>query len=252
MKLEGKKINFLGDSITFGAGVMPMPEGMGLPELPEDFDPSALPPEENPFASMNPDEFEDLFVNMIRRDYGLARARNYGAPGTRIARQQEGSGFDMFSDTFCDRAQRMDPDADVVVVFGGTNDFGHGNAPMGTMNDRRDDTFYGALHVLMRGLIEKYPAAEIVICTPLHRIGEDNPLGDGTKKTPGPVLAEYVSAIRRVAEYYSLPLLDLYASSGIQPNVPAIAQRYCPDGLHPNKAGNVLLARRVAGFLEAL
>lgn len=252
MKLEGKKINFLGDSITFGAGLMSMPEGMDMPELPEDFDFSMLPPENNPFAKVNPDEFEHLFVNILRRKCGLAAARNYGVPGTRIARQPEGFGPDFFTDTFCDRAQRMEPDADVVVVFGGTNDFGHGYAPMGTMGDRTDATFYGALHVLMAVLIEKYPAAEIVICTPLHRIGEDDPRGDGTKKVPGPVLSEYVTAIRQVAEYYSLPLLDLYAHSGIQPNVPVIAERYCPDGLHPNEAGNQLLARRLAGFLEAL
>ena len=63
---------------------------------------------------------------------------------------------------------------------------------------------------------------------------------------------EYVKAIRRAAEYYSLPLLDLYACSGLQPNVPVIAEKYCPDGLHPNKAGYVILTRRIRRFLEAL
>ena len=53
----------------------------------------------------------------------------------------------------------MIPDADIVVVFGGTNDFGWGDAPLGTMEDRREDTFYGAYHLLLQKLIDRYPDA---------------------------------------------------------------------------------------------
>ena len=246
MKLKGKKINFLGDSITFGFGLM------DIPELPEDFDISLIPPEENPLLSTDPDTLEGSFVNLLRRECKLAAARNYGVCGSRIARQHDDGRFDMFPDTFCDRADRMDPDADAVVVFGGTNDFGHGNAPLGSFGDRDDSTFYGALHVLYRKLIEKYPSAEIVICTPLHRLGEDLPGEEGAKLIPGALLTEYVTAIREVAEYYSLPHLDLYACSGLQPDVPLIAELYMPDGLHPNKAGYEILARRIKKFLKSL
>ena len=246
MKLEGKKINFLGDSITFGFGLL------DLPELPENFDPAELDPEENPLFTIDPDALDGSFVNALRTECGLAAARNYGVCGSRIARQHNDGLPDMFPDTFCDRADRMDPDADIVVVFGGTNDFGHGNAPFGSFSDRTDETFCGALHVLYRKLIERYPEAEIVICTPLHRAGEENPRGEGTKRVPGKPLIEYVKAIRAAAEYYSLPLLDLYACSGLQPNIPVIAEKYCPDGLHPNKAGYTILTRRIKHFLESL
>ena len=246
MNLEGKKINFLGDSITFGFGLL------DLPELTEDFYPLTMAPEDNPLLSIDPDGLEGSFVNVLRSECALEAARNYGICGSRIARQQDDGRPDMFPDTFCDRAGRMDPDADIVVVFGGTNDFGHGNAPFGAFEDRDDSTFCGALHMLFRMLIEKYPAAEIVICTPLHRADEDNTMGDGSKLVPGKPLIEYVQAIRRAAEYYSLPLLDLYACSGLQPTVPVIAEKYCPDGLHPNKAGYAVLTRRMKSFLESL
>ena len=62
---------------------------------------------------------------------------------------------------FCSRVATMDPDADIVVVFGGTNDFAHGDDPIGEMLDRCTTTFYGACHVLMARLIEKYPTATI-------------------------------------------------------------------------------------------
>ena len=145
----------------------------------------------------------------------------------------------------------MDNDADIVVVFGGTNDFGHGDAPIGTMSDRTPYTFYGALHCLYTALTEKYPGVPIVVLTPLHRITEDIPTGDN-KPAPVGTLKEYVNIIREVAEYYSLPVLDLFKESGLQPKIPVIQQKYIPDGLHPNDDGNAILAHKIARFLETL
>ena len=61
-----------------------------------------------------------------------------------------------------------------------------------------------------------------------------------------------MEAERRVAAYYSLPVLDLYRVSGLQPAVPALRERYMPDGLHPNDAGHARIADRLIGFLAAL
>ena len=68
----------------------------------------------------------------------------------------------------------------------------------------------------------------------------------------GKVLKDYVDMIRRAAEYYSLPVLDLYAVSGMQPAVPVMKDKYMPDGLHPNDAGHVLLPNRIVKFIESL
>lgn len=140
----------------------------------------------------------------------------------------------------------MAPDADVVVVFGGTNDYGHGDAPFGDFSDRTADTFFGALHVLYTQLLEKYPTAQIAIVTPLHRWADQQP------NSRGKSLSDYVAAIRQVAEYYSLPVLDLYATYGVQPDVPIMAETYMPDGLHPNDAGHIILTRKIAQFIKML
>ena len=121
------------------------------------------------------------------------------------------------------------------------------DAPFGIFEDKTHDTFCGALNVLYTGLIERYPGKVIVIMTPLHRRGEDNASG-----TLHPALRTYVEAIRSAAEYYSMPVLDLYAMSGLQPNLPIIRQKYMPDQLHPNDAGHRILADRIIGFLEDL
>ena len=113
-------------------------------------------------------------------------------------------------------------------------------------------TFYGACHYLMNRLIERFPGKAIFIMTPIHRVTEDNMKGDGYKAYNVAPLKTYVEIIREVAEYYSLPVLDLYAVSGIQPKVDIIRERYCPDGLHPNDAGHVLLTEKILAFLKAM
>ncbi len=218
MELKGLKINFLGDSITEGHGTS---------------------------------NKEYAFWNVLGREEG-AIVRGYGVGGTRFSIQKKPSANPRHDLDFQMRAREMDKDADMVVVFGGTNDFGHGDAPLGQFTDRTPDTFYGACHTLFTYLIETYPEATIVIMTPLHRCNEDNLRGDGFKAEEVAPLSTYVKIIKEVAEYYSLPLLDMWSVSGIQPRVPVIKQKYCPDGLHPNDAGHALMAKRLAGFLKSL
>ncbi len=219
MNLKGLKMNVLGDSITEGHGTS---------------------------------DVQHRFTTLLEQDLELAVCRNYGIGGTRIARQQTPSAEEHWDYDFCTRVEAMDPDADVILVFGGTNDFGHGDAPIGTMEDRTPNTFYGALHTLYTALLNKYPAATIVVATPLHRGNEDNPHGDGFKGDGYGPLSLYVSIIREVAAWYSLPVLDLWSVSGMQPRVPVIQEKYIPDALHPNDAGHRVLADRMEGFLRSL
>ena len=221
MDLKGLKINFLGDSITEGHGVSGV---------------------------------ENTYWNLLKKNEGLCEARGYGISGTRFAKKKVPSVKERWDLDFIQRYPDMDDDADAVVIFGGTNDFGHGDAPLGEMSDRTPYTFYGACHTLFEGIINKYPEATVVVMTPLHRIQEDNPRGDGLKKDDEGLapLSSYVEIIKEVAQYYSLPVLDLWSMSGIQPKVQIIREKYCPDGLHPNDEGHKLIASRLAGFLKSL
>lgn len=220
MNLKGKICLFLGDSITFGNGTSW--EG-------------------------------HRYWEILARETG-AVCKNYGEGGTMIARQQNPdlSWGEHFLHHFATRVEKMETPADVIGVLGGVNDFGAGDAPMGCMADRTQDTFYGACHDLFTRLIERYPQALIVVMTPLHFSDEDV----GTARYNGTVrehsLQEYVNALREVAEYYSLPVLDLFRSAGIQPKIPAQRELFMPDGLHPNDAGHERMAERLIGFLKAL
>ena len=222
MNLYNLKINFLGDSITQGVG-----------------------------ASCQ----EHIYLNLLSKNVGLAEARNYGISGTRYAIQKgtKSRPKDGWVDvnSFSERFDSMENDADIVVVFGGTNDYGHGDAQLGSFSDHTPDTFYGACHYLYSGLIKKYLGKTIVIMTPLHRCNELSAYGTAKEERYG-TLKEYVNIIREVAEYYSLPVLDLYASSGLQPEVEGIKNTYIPDGLHPNDLGHQVIAYKLETFLKNL
>ncbi len=215
MELKGKKIVVLGDSITEGCGV---------------------------------ENAENFFVNRLAK-MGECTVINHGIGGTRIAKQINRATPAYDDNDFIIRVEKLEEDADIVVIFGGTNDFGHGDAPLGNFHDHDPYTFYGACHTLMTRLYERFPGKTVVIMTPIHRLDEYRFYIDGHLRR---TLKTYVDIIREMAEHYSLPLLDMYASSGIQPQVDAFREAYCPDGLHPNDAGHEIIARKLYSFLTAL
>ena len=219
MELMNKKINFLGDSITEGACL---------------------------------EDWNNVYWMRLGREND-AIVRGYGIGGTRIAPRlmPERPGEEGFGQYFGSRVEKMDPDADVIVVWGGTNDFGHGDVPMGTIDDRDNTTFYGALHTLYRALWEKYPTAQIVVMTPLHRLGEQDALNEHGNPVIGSLKA-ISQAIKDVAEYYSFPVVDMFAIANLNPELPISQETYMPDGLHPNDAGHERIASRLIGFLKAL
>ena len=219
MELKGAVINILGDSITEGVG-----------------------------ASCEEKRYADVFARMFG-----AKVNNYGVSGSRFVRQRVNTGEPHERD-FCLRAQEMDERADAVVVFGCTNDFGHGDAPIGCFEDRTPDTFYGACHYLMSFLLDRYCGKPIVFLSPLHRLEEDDPAGDGTgrKLEVRATLAQYRDILLQVAAYYGLPVLDLYAVSGMQPRHETCRARLMPDGLHPSDEGHAIIARMLGNFLKIL
>ena len=156
MELKGLKAVFLGDSITEG---------------------------------YRASTFDNAYWQVLARRTGLV-AKGYGVAASRIARQAPSDPPQPYDEDFVLRAMRMDADADIVCVFGGTNDFGHGTAPIGTPRDRDPYTFYGAVNNLFRTLIERYPNSFIFVMTPLHRTHEEE-ASFNTKNPDSRPLIEY-------------------------------------------------------------
>ncbi|MBE6969315.1 MAG: SGNH/GDSL hydrolase family protein [Ruminococcaceae bacterium] len=220
MNLQGLTINFLGDSITEGVSVE--------------------------------DIANNRYDNILKTRCGLKEVRNYGVGGTRIAHQFRPSAEARWDLNFCGRAEKMNPEADVVIVYGGTNDYGHGDAPFGKPGDSDRGTFCGAVRWLMERLTNMYPDAKIVFMTPARRQGDLEPSTSIHRYYPGLPLKAYVDVIKETARDFSIDVLDLYTELGIDPNGEEDRNKYTADGLHFNDAGHHVIAGKLQAFLQAL
>ncbi len=217
MDIEGKKILFLGDSITEGVGTTCA---------------------------------ENRFFEIVARKTG-AICKGYGIGGTRIARNHVASGNPRHDLWFNSRVETLDKDADMIVIFGGTNDFGHGDAPIGSIDDDTEYTFYGALNVLYTNIITRFAEARIAVITPTHRVNENSLLnGRGIRRNTN--LCGYVNVIKEVAQKYSLPVIDFYGELGICPEIEEQRNIYMPDGLHPSDKGNEKMAELFMAKIKSL
>ena len=200
------KINFLGDSITEGA-----------------------------WAGLVERRYSTLVANALG-----AEECNFGLSGTRIAKQVKKTN-NPDADVYMTRAVKMPKDAAFTFVFGGTNDYGHGDAKMGTMDDRDPYTFYGAMHELVAYLVSEFDRKKLCFVMPIPRYDQDNVYGDGSKDEPMYPLSAYIAAEKEVLDYYGVEYLDLTDKFYV-PTTPEDDGDLFADGLHPNEAGHSFLA----------
>ena len=147
----------------------------------------------------------------------------------------------------------IDHTADICIVFGGVNDFSR-NVPLGELGSTDVHEFYGALDYLIRTITPRSPQAKLVFMTPCKTSGKhekDIPASNEANHL-GLTQGAYVRAMLEVCDRYSVPVIDLYAQSGISPFLPEHRELYMPDGLHYSPAGYERLAHRIAAGLTAV
>jgi lysophospholipase L1-like esterase len=177
-----------------------------------------------------------------------AKEGNYGLGGSRIARQRVNVNNNPDED-FLLRARWMNP-CDFLFVFGGTNDYGHGDAPLGKIEDSTPWTFYGALNCLCEYLLNSKNLKKEQICfiLPTYRHDESNPHGDGSlyflEKKP---LERYRMAISEVCSKFGIDTLRIESLPKPLDNKP---NEYYADGLHPTTKGHRLIGKEVASYLR--
>ena len=201
MDLNNKRILILGDSITEGA-----------------------------LAT----SIEKSFVGRLKNEYKLD-VINYGVGGTRIARQRHHVyGCTMYDYDFNLRLTAMESEADIIIVFGGTNDYGHGDS---SFYGDDEYSFEGALKILCAGIKKKYPTSRVLFLTPLQRIGVDRPIDHS--------LEEFASMIKNEALSNGFDVLDLYNDKDFIAGTKSFSEKISPDNLHPNDLGHEALASKI-------
>ena len=142
---------------------------------------------------------------------------------------------------FVNRLNTIPADTDVIVIFGGTNDWGN-NATLGTISDTGSSSFYGAYKYMLEWLAINRSNAKILTITPLKRYFRGNTTtwinAQTTRNNKGQLLQDYVRAVKEVSEMYAIPCVDLHNESGLNPVLEIVRNKYMGDGLHPTAEGN--------------
>ena len=245
-QLQGAKVAFLGDSITYGAG-----------------------------ASSQQKTYHGVFcrkydavdlTTQIFEERGGSASDLLGMNGTCIAANTKNNTNDR---RFVTRVKEENlAGCNLVVVFGGTNDLSYDIKPIGSSFVEEDiepygnmggkklaapadtETFAGALHELIKKIQDVCPKTPIIFMTPLKRNhnSEQNP-DYLTCNSNGDYMIDFVNAIKEICAFYSIPVLDLYGMSQLNPLAPGWSELF-PDGLHPNDTGHALIGEMLFRFTE--
>ena len=210
---SGKSAVFVGDSITAGTGTT------------------------------------KIYYEYLKEALGFGSVSAMGVPGSCIS---AASDYGQSTQPLISRYQNI-PSADLIMVFMGTNDYGH-ETPLGNVSDTGDGTFYGVLNTIVSSLVARHTSSKIVFVTPLHRygFGTSKILGtpftyDNIPNGAGASLADYAGAVKTVCENHNVSVIDLYTECTIDPTDAAVRSELIPDGLHPNAAGHAV----IAGIMES-
>lgn len=185
-KLNGKVLYPIGDSITYGSGLL---------------------------------QADKKWWNYVSERYGMTvkYAENSsltpsinGKIDAQVGRAftKDGSA----STRFTQRIKEIPSDADVVIIFGGTNDFGLKNVEIGSMDDISSDanggiSLYSALKYCGEYLSQNHNDKTIIFMTPLPRNSKDEEFN--AKDSHGKRLIDYAEAIKTMCRCFGFYCVDL-------------------------------------------
>lgn len=131
---------------------------------------------------------------------------------------------------------------DCIAFFMGVNDIDFTNTP---------NEVESALDVIFAGLLAQNPNCKLSVITPMK---EEKFVPYDTKNDRGFYPKDYVEVIKKTADKYSLPLLDMYSYGNIGVRTPEMqgVDGYTIDKLHPTAKGYKKIATQIGSFLNSL
>ena len=158
--------------------------------------------------------------------------------------------------------------ADLVCVFGGTNDFDRATYPIGPLFKEIQNTpwqystgveygvpdntgaFGGAVHELILTIRQNCPSTPIMFITPLNR-GEysDNRPTSKEQNEHGDTMQDFRHAIEVICNFYAIPVFKAHQNPQFDFTDAATAAMYSRDNLHPNLLGQTILERQLEKWI---
>ena len=150
-----------------------------------------------------------------------------------------------------DDPKNLHSDADLVIIWHGTNDWYWG-APVGNAADTGEDTFAGAMHAAVRKLRQVNPEVKIIWMTPIFR-HQPPDQSDSTaeawesKNKAGFTMKDYDGMIWEQSNRLTFPVIDLRRLTNFSMENKHI---YYRDIAHPSEPGFERIADLIARHLK--
>lgn len=222
-KLAGKKISFMGDSISnFG-------------------ETSAE------YNTTTKYTFDDTWIGQFLQLTGGIKGKIDAISGTTMQAITLDGGA--IYNTTLGRVELLLEDSDYIFIFMGANDQrndGHRGHKLGAIRPKGtlgnfDNTnpnfleFTGAYQLYLEKILKRHAKAEVVLMTPLKAFSQ------GTEIDLNKASDQYAERVIEIAKLYGLKWIDTREAGFTNYN----HQLFFSDGLHPNKAGHRRVARLV-------
>lgn len=172
---------------------------------------------------------------------------NKGVGGTTVT-QVNSSTNHMSADV---RIETIPTDSDVVLVFGGHNDWSNASINMGDIKTdalSESTSFKSAFGLMLKKIQTRCPNAKIITMTPVGgRTEEASSNQDKQFYIRDLCMTDFANAVKEVSAYYGIPCIDINANSGINT---LNHTTYIADLIHPNLEGGKLIANEVINGLK--
>lgn len=182
---------------------------------------------------------EGSYTHLVQQKFDADTVYRHGYCGHRYSRAVSAthggpSWLGSYVDEVCSHA-----DADLIILFAGTNDYGH-SMPLGEPGDTTTTTSCGGLRYILDYLIT-HTDAPVMLCMPFPN-GAVHSLST-LPNEQGLVMADYVEAFKVVAASDSyrgrVYVNDTFADCGFSPEGEVVdsLRVYTTDGLHLSTVG---------------
>ena len=216
-ELYGKKMLFMGDSISYGSGDAVSPFRTG-----------------RAWAGRIADRTGAIVTN----------ASVSGAKASYV------NGDDKAKWLYTQFDSNKNEQFDIVVMHGGVNDARH-NRSIGTILDSEDEsalekaknTYIGGLQWLFHNVKLSQPNAKLYFIANHHLDGHDT----GNAKNMGP----YFDKAKELCEKYGIIFIDLYNNKELNDKLETTTTKYLPDTLHLNAAGYEIITPYILDAIVA-
>lgn len=150
-------------------------------------------------------------------------------------------------EAFYQRVNQFTESADIITIFGSLNDLGtengiDGSTMIGDYKDTGTNSICGCINECIDRVIAKYPRAIIGVISPTP----------SSSSRENEKVETYVTKLKEIAEYRSIPYLDLYHGSNLRPWDATFRESFYKsrsDGYNPNSNGHKRISNLISDFL---